>query len=185
MKACKPQRRHDVCIIEHLMESNLLSKRPTAMKRFNRCRLYLQVTFLSELCNGSGTAIATSYFDGSHPSDSASRLRWTRQAQPGPQSWKIWKHVLRQLFLQKPKARKDLKLKQPLGPWIISHTDLRRRYKWWFDLATQTAWTKMDDKWYQHKQQHYFRRFHQHGSEKPDAPQNLVYQLQRIQLALT
>jgi hypothetical protein len=90
------------------------------LERFNRCRIFLGVTFLSEISTADGRSLSREAWKGTRPRFSA--LLWPYQPNPGPLSWRVWRHLLAKCFLftvptrTTPKTA-DLSLDSPLGNW--------------------------------------------------------------------
>lgn len=86
----------------------------TEQQRINRCRIYLQVELLSEICDASGTMLSDDYYNciRSERNSLDTRL-WPRQHQPGPQHIKTWKQFLNQFL----KRKKSYGISPSLGPW--------------------------------------------------------------------
>jgi len=55
----------------------------------NRCCMYLQVVFVSEICNGKGTKIDQNYWNGK-PGHLHSNYQWPRTSPPTLQEWNLW-----------------------------------------------------------------------------------------------
>jgi hypothetical protein len=77
------------CVNDHfLMEQFLTIKGIGAkeLQRLNQCRLYLQVTLLSEISSANGKTILENYFQGNKHPNRRSNLTWPRQDRPPPSS---------------------------------------------------------------------------------------------------
>lgn len=90
----------------------------------NACRLFLQVTHLSEICDDKGTTILQAAIKGTLDTNgepllwqiSKSTLRWPHQPRPPQKSWAKWKRYLQNL------SSPTFKL-PPLGTWLsTAHT---------------------------------------------------------------
>ena len=119
----------DDCI---LMDDLLCNDyKPSAVKKINLCRLFLQVESLAEICDPTGNCILDSVWQGERPY-SKRKLLWPRQARPHEASGQIWRHFLRLAYLHPDKQTAnsrsiDLRLEQSLGPWIGDmHFQVRR-----------------------------------------------------------
>ena len=111
----QPYRQHDVTIINlaqrlHFRRADLLA--------VNRCRLYLRVTWLSEITTPDGTNLQSSLYNESPSLNSQSTLLWPYQPCPGPRSWATFRKLLRSVVLfDHKKRRRPTALHRPLGPW--------------------------------------------------------------------
>jgi len=59
----------------------------------NWCRMYLQVVFVSEICNGEGTKIDQNYWNGKQ-AHAQSNYQWPRTSPPTTQEWNLWQQRL-------------------------------------------------------------------------------------------
>jgi hypothetical protein len=89
----------------------------------NRCRLYLQVLFLSEICTGDGLYISGDAWTGNRLDIPLKQSSWPRQQKSSSQDWSIWQTYLKKAFLSR-----GLRLQAPLGNWL--HCD--DRWEWYF-----------------------------------------------------
>jgi hypothetical protein len=77
------------------------------------CRLYLKVSWLSEICSGDGIRIIRHFFEHS-AIPVTSDLRYPIQGDPPKGAWIIWKCTLQHL------CNNNQVLHQPLGHWVQS-----------------------------------------------------------------
>ena len=107
----------------HLSESKL--------RLLNYCRLFLQVTYVSELCNASGTSLIPEFWRGD-PSKRQSDplLRYPHQTNPSPKIWSFWHTAIRFTFC----TPHSTILLTPLSLWttashrrfhVVTHNPLR------------------------------------------------------------
>jgi hypothetical protein len=92
----KPLREQDQFIMEAL---SALGPNTSELMSLNRCRLYLQVLFLSEISTGDGTAISGDAWAGKHFSIPHKHVSWPRQQRPSSKDWMIWQTFLKKTFL--------------------------------------------------------------------------------------
>lgn len=80
-----PLRENDINIMSTFLKTE---KKKSWIRRANQCRLFLQVTWLSEICNIKGVKILPTYLvhDSNNPEQSFSTLRWPFQELPPKQS---------------------------------------------------------------------------------------------------
>jgi hypothetical protein len=80
----------------------------------NKCRLYLQAYYVSDLASASGQRLSYHAWEGCRrTSGHTSRFNWPTQGMPSKHSWDIWRKFLKAAVLQR-----GLKLKKDLGPWL-------------------------------------------------------------------
>ena len=61
------------------------------MRSINRCRMYLQVECLSDVCTADGLTTDTGLQAQSPTVTSLSTIKWPQQGLPGPRSWVVWR----------------------------------------------------------------------------------------------
>ena len=107
------------------------------LQRINRCRLYLRVTMLSEICTEDGSKLLTDVWNGKMPS-SYSQLLWPRQPRPSGLSWRIWRRFLTQALRPGHYTcySTQLVLQQPLGKWFVGFTR-ERQWPWYYSPSSQ------------------------------------------------
>jgi hypothetical protein len=124
----RPLRVHDCILVDDILANDF---KPRLVTKLNYCRLYLQVERLSDICNTTGTCILPSVWKGERPQSQRVDLP-TNQAKPHDKSWTLWRRFLKLVYLHPSKSTAnsrstDLRLDQPLGPWIGDrHLAVRR-----------------------------------------------------------
>ena len=107
--------------------------------QINRCRLYLQVHMVSEICSADGSGLLPSIWRGTHPTNSSSKLFWPRQQRPSGIAWRLWRRFLTPLL--KPTSYSiystRLPLAQPLGHWFDYYQD-ERQWNWYYTAALKS-----------------------------------------------
>ena len=106
----------------------------------NECRVYLQVTTLSDITSGNGHYLLDHIFQRNNPLQSYSSLSWPCQGIPNERSWTIWNLALRQCFPTNWMRR----LVDPLGQW---HT-IDTQWGSFFNMAAAKLYVK-DEQWMQ------------------------------------
>ena len=121
-----------------MAEFDKLGYTKTEMRNLNRCRLYLQVTSLSEITNGRGTQIV---FDR-HPRKS-NEMHWPHQGRPTNTMWTEWENALQKCFGNNTQV-----LQQALGHWTVTSTEY---HEWeWFLGIDDALYQYTDGKWIQY-----------------------------------
>ena len=116
-----PQRLHDVCIMDILIR-NISSK--TTLQRLNACRLFLQVTLLSEIVSANGKVIKNNILKEKCSFIESNKL-WSRQKSPDPATWKIWRSILKKNFCS---YKNHLSNQFQLESWNYLTSQLARTY---------------------------------------------------------
>jgi len=93
----------------------------------NRCRLYLQVLFLSDLTSADGTVIIPACKQGHRLVNRVSDLNWLIQDRPPPAAWTLWKQALAHF------ENKD-RLIIPLRNWT-SHS--HQKWRWFSEVSSK------------------------------------------------
>jgi len=88
----------------------------TELKILNKCRMYLQVMFLSDLCEASGKKLDPHIWQRPHRRESA--YKWPTIPPPTPAKWQTWQHALTQTTL----VGRNQTLPIPLGKWYAHKT---------------------------------------------------------------
>ena len=83
--------------------------------QLNRCRIFLQVISLSDICSGCGKYILKSSWEGIFESTRHNPYVWPYQSPLPPSYWITWKKALSKL------ATPTRVLHQPLGKWLNKH----------------------------------------------------------------
>jgi hypothetical protein len=113
----KPFRQYDQIIMDMVLRLSLSAGQ---VKKINYCRLFLQVTRLSEITNLEGNHIDPTAWTGS--TRLQSHHDWPRQGHPGSRTWALWRNAITDAFCQQPDERVRLKrpglLDLPLGSWL-------------------------------------------------------------------
>ena len=90
-----PQRYNDHALMDDI--TKIISSALT-LKRLNECRIYLQVTWVSDIANVKGDKILESALKGERSTNQISNIQWPLQQRPNEQTWKIWRKTIRQIY---------------------------------------------------------------------------------------
>ena len=111
--------------------------KPAAMKRINYCRMYLNVSLLSNITNPLGTCVDDAIYRG-HFDEMMSRNMGHRvnQHKPNEKAWKVWRRFLHQL------CQRDTRhtLKTPLGAWTTAPSDHTRQWDFYYSATNDTLY---------------------------------------------
>jgi hypothetical protein len=124
-----PLRENDINLTNVVME---VINNNASIIRFNQVRLYLQVMWLSELCNVQGTKILPEFLNHTDRLDipSQSMLRGPNQGLLPKKSWTQWKYLLRKCFIMSKLGRLvNTTIESKLGHFFPTE-DNHRRWKW-------------------------------------------------------
>jgi hypothetical protein len=130
------QRRNDQSLMDHFQS---LGYSATQLSTLNRCRLYLQVLFLSDLTSADGTVIIPACKQGQRLVDRISDLNWPIQERPPPAAWTLWKQAVAHF-------ENNDRLLIPLRTWT-SHS--HQKWRWFSEVSTKHLYsTEENGEWF-------------------------------------
>lgn len=131
------QRENDMYLMDMVLHASCFSD--TEICQINHCRLYLQAITMSDIVLADGITIDPDMLIG-HPSPSSSNSLWLHinQARPHDASWKLWQMAVSHWSLHG-------KLYLPLGPWLHSANQLRRRWPYYYDHLGGDLYVRQDN----------------------------------------
>ena len=121
----RTQRKHNVFLMDIVLSSKKFG--PASIRRINYCRLYLNVTLLSDITRPDGSRLDKAAYDGN-----LTQLLSTNpglsvnQPKPNNKAWQEWRKFLH-LLVHRDVA---LHLKNPLTEWIVAPSQYTRRWKY-------------------------------------------------------
>jgi hypothetical protein len=81
------------------------------MKDINRCRMYLQVFYLSDVTDIAGHYIEPRVIKGKRDDMRSSKWEWPIQQRPPTAAWKVWNKVIEEAFTE------EEDITNQLGEW--------------------------------------------------------------------
>ena len=132
---------------EFLMTIALASQKfkPAQLKRINYCRMYLNILLVSDITNAKGDYIDHLVFSGEAPP--AITKHKVNQAKPNDKAWKQWRRLLLMLTHNSPR----LKLKKPLGQWLVSWNHMQRKWTFLYDASSDRLYRYTPQGYTQHE----------------------------------
>ncbi len=109
----------------------------------NKCRLYLQVYFLSEICTGDGLSITEEAWRGVRFEVPFKILSWPSFPRPSSKEWTTW-----QLFIKKAFLHRGLRLHSTLGHWTASDCS----WEWFFSPSQECLFQTSQGTWKSYSQ---------------------------------
>jgi len=104
--------------------------------------MYLQVVWISEICNGQGTQIAQQYWEG-QKTTSISQYNWPQTHIPTQAEWNVWRQRLTSgLSLGRSQA-----LALPLGKW---RAHMRKKLGYFIEVQGNHLLSLQDGQWQMH-----------------------------------
>jgi len=108
---------NDEAIIDAVLRT-IQAKTPQLVKdtiwMVNACRLYLNVTMLSEIMDANGAYIQQWAMNGTQQNETA--MDYPYQPKPPPRAWKIWRDALHATYLDIHRTADSCPLHRPIGP---------------------------------------------------------------------
>lgn len=132
------QRQQDAFIMDAVLLSGKFQ--PNEIRKINYCRLYLRVITLADISNANGTMITDEAYQGS-PDAILRNSDWchVHQKRPGPKSWEQWRRLCRLV------SNNNHQLLQPLGPWTVSPSQIRRQWVYWQVPNSQALYQRREN----------------------------------------
>jgi hypothetical protein len=127
-----PPRENDSLLIPLFVKNGYSGKE---LCYLNQCRLYLQVTWLSELATGDGTKLEVHATKPPYQITCWRSILYPNQGPPSTDAWKTWTRALSDLC-----HPHGLCLKQKLGAWVSPSSIM-----WWFDQTTSRLYQRKDN----------------------------------------
>ena len=140
-----PQRYNDNALMDDITQ--LISSEVT-LKRLNACRMFLQVTWTSDIANVKGDKILESALKGEKSIHQISKVQWPLQQRPNEQTWKIWRKTIRQVYCCN--NNNLLHRKYKLQQWLSSPKSRTTEHKYQYSPLSEEVYVKGRDAIIQH-----------------------------------
>ena len=113
------------------------------MIAFNRCRQYLRVTTISDICTGGGTHILKSAWEvyRDWKSLSSQAYKWPFQPRPEKEDKQAWRRVLQQVYGVEARYRS---IPHRLGAY---HKKSRHHASWYIDRQNDSLYQRVGRRW--------------------------------------
>jgi len=131
-----PQRQNDRELMQIFWNADF---RADELATLNRCRMFLHVIFLSDICNGAGSAIDNQYWTGEKPADYY-HFQWPQVHKLMRRDWELWQRGLSQGL----NLGQQGKLALPLGKWTSQMNSMNR---WFTDISGDQLYHLQNDHW--------------------------------------
>ena len=163
----KRQRENDLFLMDVVLQSGKF--KPAQIKRVNYCRLYLGVLLLSDIVNANGEAIDPAMYSGMTQAKTTKHR--VNQKRPNDKAWAQWRRLLHLLAFN----RHNLKLRVPLGKWLVPWAELRRQWPFLLDATTARLFHYTDLGYTQHEKLTYdFDKEPNQAIINPEIPRDAV-----------
>jgi hypothetical protein len=108
------------------------------MSALNRCRMYLHVTYVSEICTGDGLALSENAWHGHHFEVPHRIASWPKYHRPPNKEWLLWR-----TFLKKTMLHRGLRLRCPLGKWLR----FTEEWEWYYSPSQECLFKQVNGTW--------------------------------------
>jgi hypothetical protein len=140
------------------------------MKDINRCRMYLQVFYLSDVTAIAGHHIEAWVIKGKRDNMMSSKWEWPIQQRPPTAAWKVWNKAIEEAFTE------EEDITHQLGEWYDEGG--HQQTEWHLDAREGTLYRCKDGKWERHKAKQRGRlRFENEGATV-GGPQGITHKVQ-------
>jgi hypothetical protein len=113
------------------------------MKDINRCRMYLQVFYLSDVTDIAGHYIEPRVIKGKRDDMRSSKWEWPIQQRPPTAAWKVWNKVIEEAFTE------EEDITHQLGGWYDEGG--HQQTEWHLNTREGTLFRCKDVKWERHE----------------------------------
>ena len=118
--------------------------KPAQLRRINYCRMYLNVLLVSDITTARGDYIDHLMFSGE--ATPATTKHKVNQLKPNAKAWKQWRWLLLLLTQNSPR----LKLKKPLGQWLVPWNHMRCQWPFLYDASSNLLYHHTPQGYTQH-----------------------------------
>lgn len=129
-------RKNNHALMDHFMK---LGYSASQLATLNRCRIYLQIIFLSDIVSADGRMIIPDCKTGRRVTDRISNLNWPMQDTPSQSAWQLWKQALAHFEYGN-------RLVVPLQQW---QSDTHLQWRWFISPTTKDLFWVSPSDWYQ------------------------------------
>lgn len=139
----QPLQQHD----KNIMNTIVCHHRPREITDFNTVRIWMGVTFLSEICTTNRTAIATDAWTGTRKR--FTNHLWLYQPQPNKKCFITWRRLLASAFLHNKhrvsKKTINLLLTTPLSNWLDGSQWFQRKWQNYYNSLNKELYIFNND----------------------------------------
>ena len=140
------QRQNDVFLMDIVIASGKFANHE--IRRINYCRLYFNVTLISDITTANGLALRSEIYNGKSTMDRHSTTHQVYQEKPADAlSWTLWRKACNLLIHH----RQTKKLLQPLGDWTVHCQSLHQQH-YLYSPTTTSIYRQTHQQWYKHQQ---------------------------------
>ena len=131
------RRRYDTYLMESIVNLHCYSN--SELQYINKCRIFLQVTTLSDITTTCGRVFSHSAYHCTFDSTIPHHYDWPIQPRPYGYTRMLWKQATKRAF-----PRQGFVLTQPLGSWT---DDSRDQWIWFHQPSTGRLYIRCQGRW--------------------------------------
>ena len=121
----------------------------TSLLQIHSCKLYLDISHLSDMLDPNGKKIEQNYITGTKSTKQKSIFKWPHQMKPSTTAWKLWEKTIKSIF--KLTSNYILPIELQLSNWIVPLHERQIQHRWYFSLESNEIYNRN-----QHSIQRYF-----------------------------
>jgi hypothetical protein len=157
-------------VMLHSLKSSPTDFTVKEMKDINRCRMYLQVFYLSDVTNIAGHHIESWVIKGKRDGTRSSKCEWPIQQRPPTAAWQVWNRAIEEAFTE------EEDITHQLGEWYDEGGN--QQTEWHLDAREGTLYRCQDGRWERHESKQRGKlRFENEGSTV-GGPQGITHKVQ-------
>ena len=119
-----------------IITKNIASK--ITLQRLNACRLFLQITLLSEIASANGKFIKHNILKGKRNFIASTKI-WPRQKSPDKATWTMCRSLIKRTYCSYDNI---IQSQSQLGSWNCQTDHLARKYRFLYSPALQEMYDK-------------------------------------------
>ena len=152
-----PQRLHDRSVMQLILESH--SYTVSQIKAINRCRIALNVYWLSDIVDANGQTIQTAAWKTSSDVSLtvSNTFQWPSRCHTNKNDWPLWRAAIKGICTSTGQHSKI-----SLGIWFLPRSTFLSEWKWFVTPAYSHLFQNSNGQWFQFRRHPGRSRRHQH-----------------------
>ena len=112
----------------------------TSLIQLNSCRIYLNISHLSDMLDPNGKQIEQNYMIGTKSNKQHSIFKWPHQLKLSTTAWKLWKKTRKSIF--KLTSNYLLPIGLQLFNWTVPFNESKMQHRWYFSLESNEIYNR-------------------------------------------
>jgi ribonuclease HI len=139
----EPYRWNDQFLMEEFARKG---KKGHELKKLNECRMFLEVTNLSEITSADGKKIKATSWKGIKDKNKCNQFQWPRSPEAlTTRHWQLWRKAINECFVDPTKLDERVLL-MPLGDW---EKNVTATWTWFYSEEEDSLYKREGLLWYQ------------------------------------